>query len=186
LTLLDEILEQNARFVADRERPISRQPAKQIALFTCIDTRLVEFLEPAMGIRRGDAKVIKHAGNTIVDPTGDVMRSLVVAIYALGCEEIYVVGHKDCGMAQLDVAELRRRMLARGVPPAAVDALQPGLPEWLGTFHDPCSNVLRVVDVIRHSPLIPRDVPVHGLLIDPHSGRLELLTSGYEAARAQP
>lgn len=184
MEFLDEIMAHNERFVAERERPITKQPAKKIALFTCMDTRLVEFLEPAMGIRRGDAKVIKNAGNTLIDPAGGVIRSLVVAIFALGCEEVYVIGHKDCGMTQLDEGVLRERMLSRGVPAAAIDALEPGLAEWLGAFHDPVRNVLHVVEQMRENPLIPKDVPVHGLIFDPASGRLELLSSGYPAAKA--
>jgi carbonic anhydrase len=149
-----------------------------------MDTRLVEFLEPAMGLRRGDAKVIKNAGNTLIDPSGGVMRSLVVAIFALGCEEIYVIGHLDCGMAQIDEESFQQRMVDRGVPPEAIAALQPSLREWLGAFHDPYGNVRRVVRMIRESPLIPRDVPVHGMMFDPHSGRLELLVNGYSDAGA--
>jgi carbonic anhydrase len=179
MALLDEILEHNARFVADRERPLTRQPARKIALFTCMDTRLVEFLEPAMGIRRGDAKVIKNAGNTLIDPAGGVIRSLVVAIFALGCDEVCVVGHRDCGMAQVDEAALRETMLGRGVPLEALDALRPSLREWLGAFRDPHGNVLNVVRQIRANPLIPGDVPVHGLLFDPVAGRLDLVDAGY-------
>ncbi len=44
MALLEDILEHNALFVADRQRPLTKQPAKKIALFTCMDTRLVEFL----------------------------------------------------------------------------------------------------------------------------------------------
>lgn len=178
--LLDQILEHNAQFVAERERPLTKAPAMKIALFTCMDTRLVEFLEPALGLRRGDAKVIKNAGNTVVDPTGGVIRSLVVAVYALGCEQIFVVGHRDCGMAQIDEDDLESRMLARGVTPEAIASLRPSLREWVGTFHDPEGNVRRVVDVIRSSPLLPPDVPVHGLMFDPATGRLELLVRGVE------
>ena len=182
--LLDQILEHNARFVAERERPLTKAPAKGIALFTCMDTRLVEFLEPALGLRRGDAKVIKNAGNTVVDPTGGVIRSLVVAVYALGCEEIYVVGHRDCGMTQIDEDELEQHMLARGVKPEAIAALRPSLREWVGTFHDPDGNVRRVVEVIRDCPLLPDDVPVHGLMFDPATGRLDVLVRGDEIRQA--
>lgn len=182
--LLHEILAHNARFVEERGRPVGKRPAKRIALFTCMDTRLVEFLEPAMGVRRGDAKVIKNAGNTLIDPTGGVVRSLVVAIFALGCEEVYVIGHNDCGMAQIDAEALGRDMLARGVPAAAIEALRPDLREWLGAFRDPEGNVLRVVGELRRNPLIPADVPVHGLIFDPFSGRLELLADGHAAGSA--
>lgn len=180
MSLLEEILQHNARFVAQREGIISKSPAKKIALFTCMDTRLVEFLEPALGLGRGDAKVIKNAGNTIIDPGGGVMRSLVVAIFALGCEEIYVIGHRDCGMSQIDEEAFEQRMLERGIAPEAIAALQPSLKEWLGGFHNPFGNVRRVVEMIRQSPLIPKDVPVHGLMFDPISGGLELLVKGYD------
>lgn len=182
---LDQILEHNARFVAERERPLSRQPAKKIALFTCMDTRLVEFLEPALGLRRGDAKVIKNAGATIVDPTGGVMRSLVVAVHALGCEEIYVVGHRDCGMTDITSEGLEQKMLANGVPAEAIAAITPSLADWVGAFRDPERNVRDVVRVIRESPLLPDDVPVHGLIFDPASGRLDLLVRGDQAGAAR-
>ena len=80
MTLLDTILQANRKFVQPNAfPPLPKNPKKQLAIFTCMDTRLVDFLEPAMGIRRGEAKVIKNAGNTIIDPFGGVIRSLVVA-----------------------------------------------------------------------------------------------------------
>lgn len=179
LSLLDDVLTENARFVLNQGRQITKTPAKKIALFTCMDTRLVEFLEPAMGIRRGDAKVIKNAGNTLLDPNGGVIRSLVVAIFALGCEEVFVVGHRDCGMAQIDDADLEQKMIERGVPREAIAALEPSLKVWLGAFHDPAANVVRVAEMIRANSLIPRSVPVHGLIFDPYTGEIELLSSGY-------
>jgi carbonic anhydrase len=177
-----EILEHNARWVDERNKTPSRSPNKRIAIFTCMDTRLVEFLEPALGIGRGDAKIIKNAGNTLVDPGGGVVRSLVVAIYALGCEEVLVVGHRDCGMGQLDESALRQKMLAQGVPAEAIAKLTPNLGDWLGAFHDPVGNVERVVGLLRDNPLLPKTVPIHGLLFDPNSGRLDLLVDGTTAA----
>lgn len=179
MALLDEILAHNDHFVIEQTRPITRAPAKKVALFTCMDTRLVEFLEPAMGLRRGDAKVIKSAGNTLAEGGGEVLRSLVVAVYALGCEEIYVIGHLDCGMAHIDEVKLEQKMLDRGVPQEAIDALHEGLHRWLGAFQDLYGNVRRVCQELRESPLIPNDVPVHGLMFDPASGRLEVVINGY-------
>ena len=118
MALLDDILAHNARWVEERSRPLSKVPRKRIALFTCMDTRLVDFLEQSMGLGRGDAKVIKNAGNTLIDPDGGVVRSLVVAVYALGCEEIYVIGHSDCGMSDDRRGEARAADdRARRVPP---------------------------------------------------------------------
>jgi carbonic anhydrase len=94
MNLLNSILTANRNFVHPGAfPPLPKNPKKQFAIFTCMDTRLVDFLEPAMGIKRGDAKVIKNAGNTLVDPLhGGVIRSLVAAIFMLGVEEIFVIG----------------------------------------------------------------------------------------------
>ena len=180
MSLLDDVMAHNDRFVAERKGGINRSPAKKVAIFTCMDTRLVDFLEPAMGLRRGDAKVIKNAGTTVLDPNGGVIRSLAVAIYALGCEEVFVIGHLDCGMQNLDTNEIRSAMLSRGVKPETVDNLKPSLGDWLGTFNDIDGNVRRVTKLLRTNPLMPADVPVHGLMFDPASGRLDLLEKGIE------
>jgi carbonic anhydrase len=179
MRLLHKVIEHNAHWVEQHNRPVSKAPQKKVVIFTCMDTRLVEFLEPALGLRRGDAQTIKNAGNTLVDPGGGVVRSLVVAIHGLGCEEVFVIGHRDCGMAQLDKEALRQTMLARGVPESAINALRPSLAEWLGGFHDPLGNVQRVVRLLRDNPLIPTAVPIHGLMFDPATGALTVLVDGY-------
>jgi len=180
MNLLDNILNVNKKFVRPGAfPPLPKNPKKQFAIFTCMDTRLVDFLEPAMGIKRGDAKIIKNAGNTLVDPNGGVIRSLVAAVFLLGVEEIFVIGHKDCGMATVDVEKLKEDMVARGVDPGAIDTLVPDLGQWMGAFACPEENVERVTEIIRSSPLIPKDVPVHGLIFCPNDGQLEVIVRGY-------
>lgn len=182
MTLLDEILTANKEFTHPGAfPPLSKSPRRQLAIFTCMDTRLVDFLEPAMGLQRGDAKIIKNAGNTIVDPyQGGVIRSLVVAIYELGVEEVIVIGHEDCGMASVDGDSLRSKMLERGVTGQEIDQLIPDMAQWVGAFSHPRENLERVVQVLRENPLLPKDVPVHGLLFCPNDGHLELVANGYE------
>jgi len=180
MNLLDNILNVNKKFVRPGAfPPLPKNPKRQFAIFTCMDTRLVDFLEPAMGIKRGDAKIIKNAGNTLVDPNGGVIRSLVAAVFLLGVEEIFVIGHKDCGMATVDAEKLKEMMVARGVDPDAIDTLVPDLGQWLGAFACPEENVERVTSIIRSSPLIPKDVPVHGLIFCPNDGQLEVIVRGY-------
>ncbi len=145
-----------------------------------MDTRLVDFLEPAMGIKRGEAKVIKNAGNTIVDPKGGaVIRSLVAGIFLLGVEEIFVIGHKDCGMADVDDSVIKQKMVHRGIPAELIDQNFPDLKQWLGAFSNPIVNIERVVNVIRNNSLIPQDVPVHGMLFCPNDGHLDVVVNGY-------
>ncbi|GAM09776.1 putative carbonic anhydrase YvdA [Geobacter sp. OR-1] len=185
MKLLDKILEANGKFVKPGAfPPLPKNPQKQFAIFTCMDTRLVEFLEPAMGIKRGDAKVIKNAGNTLVDALhGGVIRSLVAAIFMLGVEEIFVIGHRDCGMASVDPDELRRRMLARGIDPQIIEDYVPDLSRWIGAFSCPEQNVAAVTGKIRRNPLIPKDVPIHGLIFCPDDGHLDLLVNGYDQVK---
>ena len=183
MNLLDSILRANRSFIHPGAfQPLPKNPKKQFAIFTCMDTRLVDFLEPAMGIKRGDAKIIKNAGNTLVDPLhGGVIRSLVAAIFMLGVEEIFVIGHEDCGMADVNPEQLKSKMIARGISPQAIETHVPDLAQWLGAFACPAENVIGVVKKIRSNPLIPIDVPVHGLIFCPNDGRLEVKVDGYSA-----
>ena len=94
--MIKEILEYNRQFVANRgyERfATDKYPDKKIAIVTCMDTRLVELLPAALGLRNGDVKIIKNAGATITNPFDSTMRSLLIAVYELGVTEIMVIGH---------------------------------------------------------------------------------------------
>lgn len=188
MNLLESILTVNRKFVHPGAfPPLTKNPKKQFAIFTCMDTRLVDFLEPAMGIKRGDAKVIKNAGNILIDPlNGGVIRSLVAAIFMLGVEEIFVIGHEDCGMANVNPEQLKSDMIARGISPQAIEALVPDLAKWLGAFSCPEENVTEVVDKIRANPLIPANVPIHGLIFCPNDGHLEVMVDGYAAQGYNP
>ncbi|OGT99860.1 MAG: carbonic anhydrase [Geobacteraceae bacterium GWC2_48_7] len=181
MNLLDSIMKANKSFVKPNAfPPLKKSPSRQLAIFTCMDTRLVDFLEPAMGLKRGEAKVIKNAGNTIVDPMGGaVIRSLVAGIFMLGVEEVFVIGHRDCGMAEVDAESVKRDMINRGISQDIIDNHVPDLKQWLGVFSHPVENVERVVKILRHNPLIPQDVPIHGLLFCPNDGHLEIIVDGY-------
>ncbi len=179
--LLDEILLANSFFVheyRDRLKKLSHQPKKQVAIFTCMDTRLVEFLEPALGIKRGDAKIIKNAGNRIRDNCDDVIRSLAAAVYLLGVKEILVIGHLDCGMSRVNKDVLAERMLRYGIPKEEIGKVD--LAGWIGGFSDTEENIFDAVRKIRQHQLIPKNIPVHGLLFSPDDGKIKVVVNGYE------
>ena len=71
-------------------------------------------------------------------------------------------------------------MLDRGIAPEAIHMVRKELEEWADEFHHPEQNVEDTVDAIRMNPLIPKDVPVHGLIFHPRTGKLNLLVNGYE------
>jgi len=173
--MLDEVLKANKEFVEEFEpKKMSHMPQKKLAIVTCMDTRLTCFLEPAIGIGRGDAKIIKNAGNAAVDR--DVIRSVAAAIHALGVEEVMVIGHYDCGMANVDPEKLEANMKARGVDEKALSDVD--LKDWIGAIDGEEENVREVVEKLKESPFIPEDVPIHGLIIDIYDGKLKVLVEG--------
>lgn len=184
MTILKEILEFNGDFVHDKKyEPFitTKYPDKHIVVLSCMDTRLVELLPKAMNLRNGDVKIVKSAGALISHPFGAVMRSLLVAVYELQADEVYVVGHYDCGMSAVDPESMLRKMVDRGVSAETIDMMEYAgidLKEFLRGFGDVATSVIKSVDTIRNHPLMVKDIPVHGLVIDPNTGRLDLIDDG--------
>lgn len=56
----------------------------------------------------------------LTHPFGSVVRSLIMAIYDLGVEEIMVIGHTDCGVQHMDSAKLIEKMKRRVRRPLAL------------------------------------------------------------------
>lgn len=81
-------------------------------------------------------------------------------------------------MASVDPVDLKYKMSARGIDLQTIDTLVPDLGQWLGAFTCPEENVAQVVSIIRSSPLIPKDVPIHGLIFCPNDGHLEVIVRG--------
>ena len=118
MSVIDELLQANKEYLAappvdytQEDHHASKLPKKKLAIVTCMDTRLVNFLEPALGIERGDVKMIKVVGNVVTGVFDSVIKSLMVAIYELGVEEIAVIGHAECGMAKTTSESLTKAML---------------------------------------------------------------------------
>ena len=77
--MIEEMLAYNREFVRSKgyeKFQTSKYPDKKIAILTCMDTRLVELLPAALGIRNGDVKLIKNAGGMITGPFDSAVRSL--------------------------------------------------------------------------------------------------------------
>lgn len=183
---LDEILAFNREFVANQEYEkyqTTKFPDKRLVVLSCMDTRLVELLPKAMNMRNGDIKHVKSAGAIVSHPFGSIMRSILIAIYELNAEEVMVVGHYDCGMSAIDSTKTMEKMQERGVSPQTFSTLQHAginLHKWLHGFDRVEESVKNSVDTIKNHPLLPPGIEVHGLLIDPVSGRLDVVVNGYE------
>lgn len=191
MTLLDDIMEHNERFVERKqyeEFQTTKFPKKRIVILTCMDTRLIELLPKAMNLKNGDAKIIKSAGAIIAHPFGGIMRSILVALYELGADELYIVGHYDCGMSSVDVNHMKGSMNERGIDESTFKMLEYSgvdLCDWLRGFDDVTQSVIESVDAARNHPLMARDIPIHGLVADPETGRLDVVVDGYQAIQQE-
>lgn len=176
--MINEILRHNKQFVEskDYEKFItSKYPDKKIAIVTCMDTRLIELLPAALGIKNGDVKIIKNAGGVITNPFDSTMRSILIAIYELGVEEIMIIGHTGCGVQGMDSDEMLQHMRKRGISDEHINLMMHcgiNLKEWLHGFEDTEAAVLQTVDLVANHPLIPRDVVVKGYVMDSTTGAL--------------
>ena len=183
-TRLQEILAYNRQFVQNKEYikyQSDKFPNKKMVIVSCMDTRLTELLPRAMNISNGDVKMIKDAGAIIAHPFGSVMRSIIVAIYELGAEEVMVIGHHGCGMGSINPAATMEKFKQRGISEDTIATLNYAgidLDKWLHGFASVHDSVRNSVDIIRQHPLIPKDVVVHGLVIDPESGEREVVVNG--------
>jgi carbonic anhydrase len=139
-----------------------------------MDARLVDMLPKAMGFKRGDAHFIQNAGTTKTPTDEGVIRSLVAAIAMGGITEIFVVGHTGCGMAT-DVLRLIDGLSNRGIRRDVLGNRD--IREWFGVISGVDNNVRDMVNAIRSAPMVPRNLPIHGLVVETDTGRLKHLVS---------
>ncbi|MGL5576047.1 MAG: beta-class carbonic anhydrase [Sarcina sp.] len=181
---LNEILEFNKNFVDNKNYTkyiSSKIPNKQAVIVSCMDTRLTELLPKAMNIKNGDVKIIKNAGATVVHPFGSVLRSIIVAVYAFDAKDIFVVGHHGCGMSNIDPNQIINKMKENGIPDSTLETLEYSginLNKWLKGFTSVEESVIESVSTIKNHPLMPKNTLVHGLIIDPKTGELDLVIDG--------
>ena len=179
--MIEEILKHNSEFVAQKgyeKFASSKYPDKKIAIVTCMDTRLVELLPAALGLRNGDVKIIKNAGGTITNPFDSTMRSLLVAVYELGVNEIMVIGHTGCGVQGMNAAEMLHLMRERGVSEEHISLMRHcgiDLDSWLHGFEETDAAVAETMDLIRNHPLMAQDVKVGGYIMDSLTGELRVV-----------
>lgn len=181
--MIRDILSYNEAFVANKSYEVyetDKFPEKKLAIVSCMDTRLTELLPAALGIKNGDAKIIKNAGGIISHPFGSAMRSLLIGIYELEIEEIFVIGHTDCGARRTDSTKIIEKMTTRGIRLENIEMIKyygVDFEQWLGGFLDLEQSIMKSVEMIRNHPLVPKEIQIYGLIIDSQTGKLTLLES---------
>ncbi|CAK7025312.1 MAG: hypothetical protein PEGG_01044 [Paraeggerthella hongkongensis] len=178
---VEDILAHNRSFVEQREfeRYVTdKYPDKKLAIVSCMDTRLTELLAAALGLKNGDAKIIKVAGGEVSHPFGSVMRSLLIAVCELGVEDVMVVAHTNCGAQHMSGASMVENMKRLGVSSERIDfARHCGIDfdHWLAGFGDTEEAVRKSVDMVRAHPVMPPHVRVTGCVMDSETGELAII-----------
>lgn len=155
------LLRENQRYTEAFDRSsLTAAPLRQLAVVACMDARLD--VEETLGLRTGDAHIIRNAGGLVTD---DVIRSLIVSQQLLGTTEIILIEHTGCGLYRADEPAIRARIAEDlGIATPEVDVA-------LGTFADLEANIRVQVALLREHRWLRR-VPIHGLLFDVSTGRL--------------
>ena len=184
MSKLEEVIAYNKSFIKNKEYEeyvTTKIPKKKMVILSCMDTRLTELLPKAMNIKNGDAKIIKDAGATVIHPFGGVMRSILVAVYEFGAEDVFVVGHHGCGMSNLDTKSLVNKMIDRGIKEETLSTLKKAgikVEKWLHGFESVEESIQESVKMIKEHPLFPNDIKVHGLIMSPETGEVDIIVNG--------
>lgn len=151
-----------------------------VVALTCIDPRLNALFPNVLGLPGDQFIWLRNAGNVVTGPVSSTMRSLSLACAIKGGKEIAIIGHTDCQVGKTTTMQLLERLKDLGIER---HVLPENINEYFGMFASPRQNVLKAVDFVRQSPLIGPKIPVHGLLVDVETGKLEWLVNGYQAAQ---
>ncbi|WP_173434271.1 beta-class carbonic anhydrase [Allosalinactinospora lopnorensis] len=157
----DDVLSANTDYVENFAlaglRPAA---ARGLALITCMDSRI----EPlgVLGLKPGDAKVLRNAGARVTDET---LRTLVLAAYLLEVERVMVMPHTRCKMASVDSDDAVHGLIyeKHGVDTRSLE---------FHTDNDQLGALRHDLGRVRHHPLLPKGLPVAGVIYDVDTGKV--------------
>jgi carbonic anhydrase len=128
------------------------EPAKRLAVLTCMDARID--VSALLGLRPGDAHVVRNAGGRATD---DAVLSLAISQAAMGTREVMVMHHTDCALGRFTEVELAARIAAASGHP---------FKEHLGCFADPVQAVVEDVERLRASTALAHRDRIRGFMYD--------------------
>jgi carbonic anhydrase len=154
----DDLLANNARYTETFAGPLPLPPASKLAVVACMDARLNVYA--ILGLREGEAHVIRNAGGVITD---DEIRSLAISQRLLGTTEIILIHHTYCGMLTFTDDQFKR----------AIQDETGIKPQWaVEAFTDLDEDVRQSIARIQASPFIPHKDAVRGFVFDVSTGKL--------------
>ncbi|WP_448162840.1 carbonic anhydrase [Bacillus mobilis] len=144
---------------------------KKVLLLTEIEHGIEPIIQQETNIQQENMLTIHSYDSIIVHPYGDIMRSIIIAIYEENVEEIFVVGIEDKAtdvvnlQIQRDSIKNNREIdyLFKNCMPEFSSG---SLNAWLSGQENVGENIEKSIDMIRNHPLVPSDIKVHGFMID--------------------
>jgi carbonic anhydrase len=186
MCLFEAIIDANHRAVAGDNsaglHPAEFADALPVVALTCIDPRLNTFFPNALALPAEEFIWLRNAGNIITGTLSSTMRSLALACAVKGGREIAIIGHSDCQVCKTTTSQLLDQLKALGVER---NRLPENINEFFGMFATERQNVIKACDFARSSPLIGPKIPVHGLIIDIETGKLDWVVNGYDTLQTQ-
>jgi carbonic anhydrase len=181
MRLFEAIVDANHRAIAGDAsaglHPADFAEELPVIALTCIDPRLNAIFPNALALPAEQFIWLRNAGNIIFDPMSSMTRTLALACAVKGGREIAIIGHTDCQIAKTTTMQLLDRLKSLGIER---HLLPDNLNEFFGMFGSERQNVIKACDIVRHSPLIGPKIPVHGLLVDTETGKLDWIVNGYQ------
>jgi carbonic anhydrase len=173
MSVTEEVLHANQTFAEEFQLGhLPMPPARKLAIVACMDARLT--VEPALGLKTGDAHIIRNAGGIV---TEDAIRSLVISHHLLGTQEFIIINHTDCGMLTFKDSELRSQLQKKTGNTATS-------PAEFHAFSDVEQNVRTQISKVKSHPWIPKDIPVRGFVYDVKTGKLNEVAEEAKARKA--
>ena len=174
-TLLQQIKDANKSYLAGAPKALDAA-GEPFVVVACIDPRLTGLLEPAMGLPRNRAIVVRTAGNRVSSDDRGAQRSVAAGLYLKHASEILIVGHTDCALSNFSAADVIERFRNAGVPRTAFG--DEDLRSWFGAFSDIKANIAESIQYLRRSGLVPGGTKIHGLLLDTATSAVEVTWDG--------
>jgi carbonic anhydrase len=139
------------------------EPVLKLAVLTCMDARVD--VSGLLGLRPGDAHVIRNAGGHATD---DALRSLAISQAVLGTREIMLIHHTECALGRMTQAQIAERITATTGQIVTED---------LGTFSDPIESILQDIERLRSSSVLSHRDKIRGFLYDLFANSLKEIQS---------
>jgi carbonic anhydrase len=182
MRLFEAMIEANHQAIAgDQEagvHPADHPDELPLVALTCVDPRLNPLIPEVLGIPEEQFIWLRNAGNIITGPLSSTMRSLALACAVKGGKAIAIIGHTDCQVSKTTAIQLLERFKNLGIER---QLLPENINDFFGIFASEQQNVIKACDIVRQSPLIGPKIPVHGLLVNIGTGKLDWLVNGYES-----